>query len=74
MTTFETIDTRVEGRIGILTFNRPKVLNAINRQLMAEVTAAVSEFTKDFSGPRSGCTRRRTSFLRRLRHEGVGAA
>ena len=47
MTTFETIDTRVEGRIGILTFNRPKVLNAINRQLMAEVTAAVSEFTKD---------------------------
>ena len=73
MTTFETIDTRIEGRIGILTFNRPKVLNAINRQLMAEVTAAVSEFTKDF-GPRSGCTRRRTCFLCRLRHEGVGAA
>jgi enoyl-CoA hydratase len=47
VTTFETIETRVEDRIGILTLNRPKVLNALNRQLMADVTAAMSEFTRE---------------------------
>jgi enoyl-CoA hydratase len=47
VTTFETIETRVDGRVGVLTLNRPKVLNAINRQLMADVTNALSEFTRD---------------------------
>jgi enoyl-CoA hydratase len=45
--TFETIETRIDGRIGVLTLNRPKVLNALNRQLMREVTEAVTAFKND---------------------------
>lgn len=45
--TYETIDTRVEERIGIITLNRPRVLNALNRQLMADVTAAMTAFKSD---------------------------
>lgn len=38
---FETIRLRVEGRVAVLTLNRPKVLNAFNRDLMREVTQAM---------------------------------
>ena len=41
---YETIETRIEDRIGVIAFNRPRVLNAINRQLMADVTDAMTEF------------------------------
>ncbi len=44
---FETIETRTEDRIGVITLNRPRVLNALNRTLMREVTAALAEFTAD---------------------------
>ena len=44
---FETIETRIEDRIGVITLNRPRVLNAINRTLMREVTAALAAFTAD---------------------------
>lgn len=44
---FETIITRSTDRIGILTLNRPEVLNAINRTLMREVTEAVDAFVAD---------------------------
>lgn len=44
---FETIETRIEDRIGIITLNRPRVLNAINRQLMQDVTAAMTAFVQD---------------------------
>lgn len=44
---YETIETRTQGRIGILTLNRPKVLNAINRQLMADVTDAMTRMVGD---------------------------
>jgi enoyl-CoA hydratase len=45
--TYETIETRMEGRIGILMFNRPKVLNAINTRLMAETSEALRRFIAD---------------------------
>jgi enoyl-CoA hydratase len=45
--TYETIETRIDGRVGVLTLNRPQVLNAINRTLMAEVTAAMGAFIAD---------------------------
>jgi enoyl-CoA hydratase len=45
--THETIAVRREGRVGVLTLNRPKVLNALNRTLMREVTETMAEFTKD---------------------------
>ena len=38
--------TRVEGRVGIIQINRPKVLNALNQQTMNAVVAALEEFDK----------------------------
>jgi len=42
--TNEFILTRTEGRVGIVQLNRPKVLNALNRELMGEVMKALEEF------------------------------
>lgn len=39
--------TRIESRIGILTFNRPKSLNAFNGALIDAVNQAMIEFTED---------------------------
>ncbi|MDV8107531.1 enoyl-CoA hydratase-related protein, partial [Rhodococcus sp. IEGM 69] len=47
MTDFETILLDRKGRVGIITLNRPKALNALNSQLMGEVVAAVEELDKD---------------------------
>jgi enoyl-CoA hydratase len=41
---YEYILTRTEGRVGVVQFNRPKALNALNRGLMAELIAALREF------------------------------
>ena len=43
----ETIETRIDGRIAILALNRPKVLNALNRTLMREVSEAMAGFVMD---------------------------
>jgi enoyl-CoA hydratase len=51
-TTYENILARVEGRVGIVQLNRPQVLNALNRELMAEVIAALEAFDAD---PAVGC-------------------
>ncbi|MFD2248667.1 enoyl-CoA hydratase [Pseudochelatococcus lubricantis] len=50
--TYETILTEVHGegergRVGLITLNRPKALNAINRQLTEEVLAAAQAFDAD---------------------------
>ncbi|WP_305094582.1 enoyl-CoA hydratase [Prescottella sp. R16] len=47
MTDFETIKVERNGRVGVITLNRPKALNALNAQLMSEVVAAVEEFDRD---------------------------
>jgi enoyl-CoA hydratase len=44
---FETILTRTEGRVAIVTLNRPKQLNALNDQLMTELGAALKSFDQD---------------------------
>ena len=36
-TTPEMILVRTEGRVGVITLNRPKALNALNEQLMNEI-------------------------------------
>lgn len=47
MTEFENILTERRGRVGIITLNRPKALNALNEALMTEVVAAATEFDDD---------------------------
>lgn len=47
MTDFETILLDRKGRVGLITLNRPKALNALNSQLMREVVAAVEELDAD---------------------------
>lgn len=50
--TYENILTRVEGRVGIAQLNRPKALNALNRELMTELMTALEAFDAD---PAVGC-------------------
>jgi enoyl-CoA hydratase len=47
MSGFETILTETRGRVGLLTLNRPKALNALNVQVMQEVVAALEAFDRD---------------------------
>ena len=44
---YETILVTTEGRVGVITLNRPKALNALNSQVMAEVTTAAADFDAD---------------------------
>jgi enoyl-CoA hydratase len=44
---YEFILSAVEGSVGLVTLNRPKVLNALSPELMAEVTAALGEMERD---------------------------
>ncbi|MDQ6657459.1 MAG: enoyl-CoA hydratase [Actinomycetota bacterium] len=55
MTDYQTIlvDRPTQApRVGVITLNRPKALNALNRQLMTEVVAAAAAFDAD---PDIGC-------------------
>ncbi|KDF00902.1 enoyl-CoA hydratase [Mycolicibacterium aromaticivorans JS19b1 = JCM 16368] len=45
--TFETILVDRDERVGTITLNRPKALNALNSQVMVEVTTAAAEFDND---------------------------
>ncbi|MBI3227123.1 MAG: enoyl-CoA hydratase [Mycolicibacterium cosmeticum] len=44
---YETILVTRDGRVGTITLNRPKALNALNSQVMHEVTTAAAEFDAD---------------------------
>lgn len=50
--TYEHILTRIDGRVGVVQLNRPKALNALNRELMTELMAALEAFDAD---PVVGC-------------------
>ncbi|MBP7564383.1 MAG: enoyl-CoA hydratase [Burkholderiaceae bacterium] len=45
--TYENIVVRTEGKVGIVTLNRPKQLNALNNALMDELGAALKAFDAD---------------------------
>lgn len=47
MTDYDTIIVAREARVGLITLNRPQALNALNTQVMNEVTAAANEFDND---------------------------
>jgi enoyl-CoA hydratase len=44
---YETILVERDERVGIITLNRPKALNALNSQVMNEVTSAATELDND---------------------------
>ena len=45
---YEFIDVRTEaGKVGVITLNRPKQLNALNNQLMDELGQAMKAFDAD---------------------------
>ena len=52
MPEYEHILTRTDGRVGIVQLNRPKVLNALNRELMSELIESLETFDSD---PEVGC-------------------
>ncbi|WP_141014700.1 enoyl-CoA hydratase [Nocardioides sambongensis] len=45
--THQTIIVETDGRVGTITLNRPKALNALNQELMHEVVAAAEAFDRD---------------------------
>src|SRR3954449_3314543 len=45
--TYEAIKTEQKGRVGLITLNRPKQLNALNPQLMQELGAALHAYDRD---------------------------
>ncbi|CQD17459.1 enoyl-CoA hydratase [Mycolicibacterium conceptionense] len=47
MSEFETILVTRTGRVATITLNRPKALNALNSQVMTEVTTAAAELDRD---------------------------
>lgn len=49
MTTYKFMKTERKGNVGIVTFNRPEALNALNEQVAMEVTDALKEFDADDS-------------------------
>ena len=44
---YETIMTSKEGRLGIITLNRPQAMNALSSKLVAEMVSALNEFERD---------------------------
>lgn len=47
MTNYELILVRTEGRVGIVQINRPDALNALNAQVLSEITDALVAFDGD---------------------------
>jgi enoyl-CoA hydratase len=44
---YEMILTETHGRVGLIMFNRPQVMNALNNQLMRELMGALESFDKN---------------------------
>ncbi|WP_296579058.1 enoyl-CoA hydratase [Phreatobacter sp.] len=47
MATYETLIVETRGKVGLITLNRPKALNALNSQLIGELNVVLDGFEKD---------------------------
>lgn len=43
----ETIETHMDGHVGVITLNRPTVLNAINTKMIEEINGVMAQFAED---------------------------
>ena len=69
---YQNILVETKGRVGIIRFNRPQALNALNAALMDELTAAIDAFEADDAHRLHGHHRLGKSLRRRRRHQGDG--
>ena len=69
---YETILVTATGRVATITLNRPKALNALNTQVMREVTTAAAELDADAEHRRDHPHRQREGFRGRRGHQGDG--
>ena len=69
---YETILVTREDRVGTITLNRPKALNALNSQVMVELTTAAAEFDADTGIGAIIVDRQREGLRRGRRHQGDG--
>ena len=46
---FQNLLMKKEGNVGILSFNRPKVLNALNTSVLQELEEAIDQIHKDYN-------------------------
>ncbi|WNS77302.1 enoyl-CoA hydratase-related protein [Bacillus sp. DTU_2020_1000418_1_SI_GHA_SEK_038] len=44
---YEYIEAAIEGKLGFIALNRPKVLNAINRKMVSEILTVMEEFDEN---------------------------
>lgn len=44
---YETIKSETRGRVGLITLNRPKAMNALSQQMMREICQAAKDFDAD---------------------------
>ncbi len=62
MASYETLIVETRGKVGLVTLNRPKALNALNSQLIAELNTVLDGFERDAaSAASSSPVRRRPS-------------
>ena len=47
MNEYQNILTEVQGKVGLITLNRPKFYNALNYQILSELMSALADFDKD---------------------------
>ena len=67
---YENILVERRGKVGLITLNRPKALNALSRGLVADLNDALDEFETDAGDRRDRPHRLRKGLLRRRRHQG----
>ncbi len=71
---YETILLDVQGRVGLITLNRPQALNALNAQLINELNQALDTLERNPEHRLHRADRLEKSLRRRRRHQGNGRA
>ena len=47
MSSYQTIEVKIEGAVGTIVLNRPEILNAINLEMIREITEVIKSFEKN---------------------------